>query len=282
MFVGGRSASCAASSRGRVGDPFRSRRPRQKCAQANHVVRRGGKGHDPIDEFATAVSQLPQPAHHFHPAKDLLDQLALLLTDGISRMTSGAAIDGRADRFLRHVRRDRERPYRGDEGRDIEILVAADGAPGWRTGFEQQVGRVAFGRARRRRHADVGHQPVAIVEQHMPGIRELRLATGAFPREHGIGIRRGLMRVVLSRFPMEIHRRIAGIVGRRLRPFALATKALETRPSLEQHAIDGEVFVREQTRGARLSQDRVKECAAPLLVASGNVVKGVPVRECAR
>src|SRR6266436_1021297 len=88
MFVGGRSASGSASSRGRVGVPFRSRRPRQESAQANQVVRRGGKGHDPIDEFATAVSQLPQPAHRFHPAKDLLDQLALLLADGIPGMTS--------------------------------------------------------------------------------------------------------------------------------------------------------------------------------------------------
>src|ERR1700738_2530087 len=125
------------------------------------------------------MPQLPQPANCFHPAEDLLDQLSFLLADGIPGMTAGAAVDRRPDGFLRHMRRDRERPYRGDEGGDIEVLVPADGTPGWRTRFEQQVGRLAFGRARRRRHADVRDQPVPIVEQDMPRVRELRLATGA-------------------------------------------------------------------------------------------------------
>jgi len=62
------------------------------------------------------------------------------------------------------MRRDRERPDRGHEGGDIEILVPADGAPGGRTRIEQQVGGIAFGRARRGREADVGDQPVSIVE----------------------------------------------------------------------------------------------------------------------
>src|SRR5262252_8607517 len=79
------------------------------------------------------MSQLPQPADRFHPAEDLLNQLAFLLADGIPGMTRGAAIDRRADGFLRHMRRDRKRPYRGDEGGDIEILVPTHGAPGRRT-----------------------------------------------------------------------------------------------------------------------------------------------------
>ena len=113
------------------------------------------------------MPQLPQSADRFHPAEDLLDQLSFLLADGISGMTGGAAIDRRADRFLRHMRRDRERPYSGYEGGDIKILVPADGAAGRCTGFEQQVGGVAFGRTRRGGRADVGDQPVPIVEQDM-------------------------------------------------------------------------------------------------------------------
>ena len=67
------------------------------------------------------------------------------------------------------------------------------------------------------------------------------------------------MRVVLSRFPMEIYRGVAGIIGRRLRSFILAAEALETRPGFEQRAIDGEMFVREQTGRACLCEDRVEE-----------------------
>src|SRR5207248_5783309 len=63
-----------------------------------------------------------------------------------------------------------------------------------------------------------------------------------------------ILRVVLSRFPMEIYRGVAGIIGRRLRSFMLAAEALETRPGFEQRAIDGEVFVREQTRRACLCE----------------------------
>ena len=88
MFVGGRPASGCLSSRERVEPESRSRSPRQEGAQANQVVRRGGKGHDPIDECAAPMSQLPQPAYRFHPAEDLLDQLAFLLADGIPGMTS--------------------------------------------------------------------------------------------------------------------------------------------------------------------------------------------------
>jgi hypothetical protein len=58
---------------------------------------------------------------------------------------------------------------------------------------------------------------------------------------------------------MEIHGRIARIVGRGRRPFILAAEALETGPGFQQRAIDREVFVREQARRARLGEDAIKE-----------------------
>ena len=45
---------------GRVARVRPSRRPRQQRPQADQVVRRGGEGHDPIDQFTAGVTQLPQ------------------------------------------------------------------------------------------------------------------------------------------------------------------------------------------------------------------------------
>jgi hypothetical protein len=83
--------------------------------------------------------------------------------------------------------------------------------------------------ARGRRGAHVGDQPVSIVEQQMPRVRELRLFAQAFSRELGVWIGRGLMRIVPPRFPVEVHGRVPRIVGRARRLCVLATEALETR-----------------------------------------------------
>ena len=40
-----------------------------------------------------AVPQLAQPADGFHPAKDLLDQLPFLLTDGVAGVTGRPAVN---------------------------------------------------------------------------------------------------------------------------------------------------------------------------------------------
>ena len=65
------------------------------------------------------MPQLAQATHRLHPAKDLLDELALLLTDGIAGMSRRASVDG-AVGFLRHVRRDRPAAEIAHEGRDVE------------------------------------------------------------------------------------------------------------------------------------------------------------------
>ena len=72
-------------------------------------------------------------------------------------------------------------------------------------GVEQQLSRLAFGGAGRGGSADVRHRPVAIIEQHMARVRELRFATVTLAREAGVRIRGGLMGVVPSRFPVEVH-----------------------------------------------------------------------------
>src|SRR5450759_552983 len=111
---------------GRVGR--RSRGPREQCAQANQVVGRRGEGHDPIDEDAATMPQLPQAADGLHPAEDLFDQLPFLLADEVAGVPSGTAVDGAAFDLLRHVRRDAQGTHARDEAGDVEALVSTDGA----------------------------------------------------------------------------------------------------------------------------------------------------------
>src|SRR3977135_3516080 len=115
-----------------VGKRRYSRGPRQQCAQADQVVRRRGKGHDPVDEFATPVPQLPQPADRLHPSEDLLDQLPFLLTDGVPGMARGAVVDRAAFVFLCDVRCHRECANSRHKAGHVEALVAADRPPGGR------------------------------------------------------------------------------------------------------------------------------------------------------
>ena len=108
---------------------------------------------------------------------------------------------------------------------------------------------IAFGRAAGRRDRGVDDQAVAILGQQMPEIAELRFAADGFLIQPRVGIGRRLMRVVAPRLPVEIHRRILRIVGRR--PVrALRFETLVTRPRLEQRAVDREVLVGEQARPA--------------------------------
>src|SRR5216684_5985299 len=156
--------------RWRPGGPgvgWRSRGPRQQCAQAYQVVGRRGEGHDPIDETASTMPQLPQPADRLHPTKDLFNQLPFLLADQVAGVSRGAAVDGAAFDLLRDVRRDAQGSHARDEAGDVEALVAPDGAARWRARVEQHVRRVPFGRAGGGRRADVRHQPVSIVQEDM-------------------------------------------------------------------------------------------------------------------
>ena len=71
--------------------------------------------------------------------------------------------------------------------------------------------------------------------------------------EPRLGIRRRLVRLVAAFLAVEVHRRVARIVGRRAVLRALLLEALERRPRFDQRAVDGEVFGRHQ---AALLRDR--------------------------
>src|ERR1700680_5140385 len=66
---------------------------REQGAQAHQIERRRREDEGPVDTRPAAVPQLAQQANGLHPAEALLDQLPLLLTDRVARMTGRAGID---------------------------------------------------------------------------------------------------------------------------------------------------------------------------------------------
>ncbi len=118
--------------------------------------------------------------------------------------------------------------------------------------------RVTLGRARRPLHRRVDGQPVAVLHQHAPGITQLGLFAGALTCQLGIGIGRRGMRRITPRFPVKIHRWIAGVV-RRWIDVADLLETLQTRPRLQQRPIDREVFVRDQISRLGFVQHRLEE-----------------------
>src|SRR5205823_4777647 len=85
------------------------------------------KGHDPIDEFAAAMPQLPQTAHRLHPAKHLFNQLALPLANRIAGMSRRPAVNGTVG-LLCDMRGDFELAHLGHERGDVVVLVAGAGS----------------------------------------------------------------------------------------------------------------------------------------------------------
>jgi hypothetical protein len=102
---------------------------------------------------------------------------------------------------------------------------------------------------------------MAIVEQHMPGIGQLRLAADPLAGQSGIGIGRRLMGVIAVRFPVEIDRRILRSVRRR-RPLVFATEVLEAGPGFQQGAVHREVFDGQQAAVRACATTASKKAAA--------------------
>src|SRR5574338_744144 len=90
-----RMADAESVFRGDVHHPASSERThlRHHCGQVadpHQVVGGHREGEDPFDRRAAPVPQLAPQGHRLQPAEDLLDALALHLTDRIARMPGGA------------------------------------------------------------------------------------------------------------------------------------------------------------------------------------------------
>ena len=84
---------------------FASGRDWQEVAHPHQVVGGGREGKYPTDPVRAPMPGLAQAADGLHPTEDLFHPFALDLTDGVTRMASGAAVDG-AVNFASDVRSD--------------------------------------------------------------------------------------------------------------------------------------------------------------------------------
>ena len=74
-------------------------------------------------------------------------------------------------------------------------------------------GGFPFGRPRGWSQSGGGHQPVAVLHQHVSLIAQLGFLARSFPVEPRLRIGLGLVRLVAALLAVEVHRRVARIVG---------------------------------------------------------------------
>src|SRR5262245_17496968 len=67
------------------------------------------------------------------------------------------------------------------------------------------------------------------------------------------------MGLVRSRLPLEVDRRIAGIIGGLGAPAFLFLKTFLSRPGFDQGSVDGEMLIRQKPLSARVTENPVKE-----------------------
>src|SRR6266705_1038177 len=69
---------------------------RHQITPAHQVVRGGAEGEDPIDESSATVPQLAEQRDGLQPAKRLLNELPLAMTDAIADVSGRTSVDGAA------------------------------------------------------------------------------------------------------------------------------------------------------------------------------------------
>ena len=259
--------------------PSPSRRA-QQVPHPHQVVRRGGEREVPGNLFGSDVSSLPEHAHRFHPAKDLLDPLASLLADPVVRMGGGATVDCRAAvrRVLRHVRGDFHFPKRGNELLRVVMLVRAQADPlGRGKPLDHRDRRVSLRRAGRREKLRVHDQAVPVLHQHVPQVGKSCRHAVSLAVELGLRVGRGCMRVVLPFLSPVVHVLVASLRSRRR--IVLGTEAFERRPRLDQCPVHGEVFIGQKSCFPGLVHDAQEELfgdlrgeEALLVLGEGRVV----------
>lgn len=67
-----------------------------EVAHAHQIVSSAGKGEEPVDLAQSAMAQFAHQSHGLQPAKAFLDPFSLPLTEGVSKMSCRASINGTA------------------------------------------------------------------------------------------------------------------------------------------------------------------------------------------
>ncbi len=179
-------------------------------------------------------------------------------------MPRRTGVDGAAARLfevLGHVRRHAHAAQLGDQlGVVVPLVAAQRDAPRAPQPVDHQQRRVFFGPAVRRRQLGVDDDAVAVLDQHMRRVTQLRFLALALLGQQGVGIRCRAMRLIAALVAVKVHCRVAPIVVRRIVPAPIfGAEALVRGPGFQQRAVHREVFVREQLLLAYLTDHRAEE-----------------------
>src|SRR6266851_4733732 len=129
------------------------------------------------------MAGLTQPAYGLDPAEDLFDPFALVLTDRVPRMASGALVND-TGLFAREMWRDPMLAHFLNQLFAVIAFVGTQGDPmPARNLLYHRQRRLWFGPSGSLSYAAVDRQPMAILHQHMPGVAELRLLAFALARQ---------------------------------------------------------------------------------------------------
>src|SRR6516164_8020344 len=209
----------------------------------------------------------PQATPALHPAEDLLDPLALSLTDPVALMSRGASIQPRSvtSLDLRYVRTDATAAQKLHEGLAVIALVRTQtgGLEALASLTLEQLcrgGRLAFqGRA----HADVHAQSVAVLHERVSAKAQLGFFALTFARRLSLRITRRGMRVVGAWATAKIHPTTT-IRGRRRPVFGL--EALLSGPCLDQRPIHRQMIRAQQPLSPCDLHDGIEEALCQILV----------------
>jgi len=142
-------------------------------AHAHEVVGRGGEGKHPADPGYAAMPGLAQQSDGLEPPEGFLDPFAPPLTERVTEMAAGAAVD-RSGWLLRDVRRDGMIAQLPDERLGVVGLVGAERhAP--KAGSVATIASAASRSAR----------PVACVSRVFT-TRPLRFSISKWPRQQSL------------------------------------------------------------------------------------------------
>ena len=231
---------------------------KEQVPHAHEVIGSRREGENPSDFKQPAQSGLAQHPHGFQPAEHLFDSLPLALADRVSGMARGASINRASTaalHILRHVRRHIHGPHIGHQITCVISLVGGQrDSAHTLDALGHQERRIPFRRPAALLQFGVHHQPVAVLDQKIAAVCQLRLMPTALARQSRLRIRLRFVRVVTALLAVKVDGRIAWIIRRRGFAPVFSLKALLARPRPDQCSIHAEVFVRCQTCGFRLFQ----------------------------
>src|SRR2546426_10928198 len=172
----------------------------QQAPHSDEVVRGHAQGEHPTDPGQAFHLDLPNPCRRFEPSEGMLDGFAPELADAVPGVARGPLVDSTAPPrigVLSHMWSDALGAHRRDEAARVVGFVGREG----RTLCTRHVPHeclcgFAFGATRRLGGHASHYQAVAVFDDHVTQVAELRFRTMSLAVQTGLRIRRRLMRLV--------------------------------------------------------------------------------------